>query len=371
MIVTPFLLLLIIHPLAAVVETSALLTERELSRQWIGWKLQHGRVYSEKEEAYRRGIFARNLLYIKGQNRRFNAGLESYSTGLNQFADLESSEFSERFLGTRPESRAAGKRGRIWKALASAADLPDTVDWRDKNLVTEVKNQGNCGSCWAFSSTGALEGAFAKKTGKLISLSEQQLVDCSLKNGNDGCNGGYMSYAFKYLEEHSIEPESAYPYRATDGPCRYNESLGVGTVTDIGDIPEGNETALMEAVATVGPISIAIDASSLGFMFYRQVATNPHLFTCLRSYSFFLFVASEDSISSAHYSHGIYKSHWCSSKFLNHGVLAIGYGKQEGKPYWLVKNSWGTRWGMKGYIMMAKDYHNMCGVASLADFPCV
>nr|BAH03396.1 cathepsin L-like cysteine peptidase [Taenia saginata] len=338
MIVTPFLLLLIIHPLAAVVETSALLTERELSRQWIGWKLQHGRVYSEKEEAYRRGIFARNLLYIKGQNRRFNAGLESYSTGLNQFADLESSEFSERFLGTRPGSRAAGKRGRIWKALASAADLPDTVDWRDKNLVTEVKNQGNCGSCWAFSSTGALEGAFAKKTGKLISLSEQQLVDCSLKNGNDGCNGGYMSYAFKYLEEHSIEPESAYPYRATDGPCRYNESLGVGTVTDIGDIPEGNETALMEAVATVGPISIAIDASSLGFMFYR---------------------------------HGIYKSHWCSSKFLNHGVLAIGYGKQDGKPYWLVKNSWGTRWGMKGYIMMAKDYHNMCGVASLADFPYV
>nr|AEE69034.1 cysteine protease [Taenia pisiformis] len=338
MIVTPLLLLLTIGVLVADVEISALLSERELDQQWGGWKLQHGRTYSGKEEAHRRSVFARNLLYIKGQNRRFEAGLESYSTGLNQFADLELSEFTERFLGTRPENRVAGKCGRVWKALKSFADLPDTVDWRDKNLVTEVKNQGNCGSCWAFSSTGALEAALAKKTGKLISLSEQQLVDCSLKNGNDGCNGGYMSNAFKYLEDHSIEPESAYPYRATDGPCRYNESLGVGTVTDIGEIPEGNETALMEAVATVGPISIAIDASSLGFMFYR---------------------------------HGIYKSHWCSSKFLNHGVLAVGYGKLDGKPYWLVKNSWGSGWGMKGYIMMAKDYHNMCGIASLADFPYV
>lgn len=135
------LLLLTVKPLVAVFETSALLSERELKRQWVGWKLQHGRVYSEKEEVYRRSVFARNLLYIKGQNRRFRAGLESYSTGLNQFADLELGEFTERFLRTRPESRVAGKRGRIWKALNSVADLPDTVDWRDKNLVTEVKNQ--------------------------------------------------------------------------------------------------------------------------------------------------------------------------------------------------------------------------------------
>uniref|UniRef100_A0A0R3WSV2 Pept_C1 domain-containing protein n=1 Tax=Hydatigena taeniaeformis TaxID=6205 RepID=A0A0R3WSV2_HYDTA len=264
---------------------------------------------------------------------------------LNQFADLEVSEFIERFLGTKVGRRATTNRGRIWKAPASSADLPDTIDWRDKNIVTEVKNQGNCGSCWAFSSTGALEGALAKKTGKLISLSEQQLVDCSLKNGNDGCNGGYMSYAFEYLEGHAIEPESAYPYRATDGPCRYNESLGIATVKDIGEIPEGNETALMEAVAKVGPISIAIDAIVLPIC-------------CLQKL-----------IALGHFSHGIYKSHWCSSKFLNHGVLAIGYGKLDGKPYWLVKNSWGARWGMKGYIMMAKDYHNMCGIASLADFP--
>lgn len=333
-----FLLLLTIDPPAGAVGGLTLLSEREVNKQWFIWKQQHGQAYSEKEEAYRRSVFARNLLYVKGHNIRVKAGLESYSTALNQFADLEVSEFTERFLGTRPESRVAGKSGKTWKASTSVSDLPDMVDWRDKNLVTEVKNQGNCGSCWAFSSTGALEGALAKKTGKLISLSEQQLVDCTLENGNDGCNGGYMSNAFKYLEGHSIEPESAYPYRATDGPCRYNESLGVGSVTDIGDIPEGNETALMEAVATVGPISIAIDASTLGFMFYH---------------------------------HGIYKSHWCSSKFLNHGVLAIGYGKLDGKPYWLVKNSWGSRWGMKGYIMMAKDYHNMCGVASLADFPYV
>ncbi|KAM3175097.1 hypothetical protein ACTXT7_009213 [Hymenolepis weldensis] len=199
--------------------------------------------------------------------------------------------------------------------------------------------QGNCGSCWAFSSTGALEGALANKTGKLISLSEQQLVDCTrTKHGNDGCSGGYMYTAFKYLENHTIEPEIAYPYQATDGPCRYNESLGVGSIRDIGNVTEKNETSLMEAVALVGPISVAIDASALGFMFYH---------------------------------HGIYKSRWCSSIFLNHGVLAIGYGKLDGTSYWLLKNSWGTKWGMKGYIMMAKDYRNMCGIASMANYPIV
>nr|CDS30893.1 cathepsin l cysteine peptidase [Hymenolepis microstoma] len=315
-------------------------TQREIDKEWFTWKLQHYPTYeSRTDEQYRKRIFARNLIYIKGQNRRYRARLESYVTGLNQFADLTISEFSDRFLRTKPLKMASEKSAKPWISSFALKDLPDTVDWRDKNLVTEIKNQGNCGSCWAFSSTGALEGAFAKKTGKLISLSEQQLVDCTrTKHGNNGCNGGYMVTAFKYLENHTIESETDYPYQATDGPCRYNESLGVESIRDIGNVTEGNETSLMEAVAFVGPVSVAIDANSLGFMFYR---------------------------------HGIYKSHWCSSKLLNHGVLAIGYGKLKGEPYWLVKNSWGTKWGMKGYVMLAKDHRNMCGIASMANYPIV
>ncbi|KAM7537403.1 hypothetical protein Aperf_G00000076873 [Anoplocephala perfoliata] len=331
---------LVLLIILVLVESKIFLTQREINKEWLNWKLKYQPKYgSSRDGDYRKGVFARNLLYIKGQNRRFKAGLESYATGLNQFADLTIREYMDRFLGTKPKNMVGGKPAKPWKSSIALKDLPDAIDWRNQSLVTEVKNQGNCGSCWAFSSTGSLEGAFAKKTGKLISLSEQQLVDCTrTKHGNAGCNGGFMSTAFKYLENHTIESEEGYPYQATDGPCRYNESLGIGTVKDIGNVTENNETSLMEAVATIGPISVAIDASTLGFMFYR---------------------------------HGIYKSHWCSRIFLNHGVLAIGYGKLDGKPYWLVKNSWGTSWGMKGYIMMAKDYNNMCGIAALADYPIV
>ncbi|VDD80546.1 unnamed protein product [Mesocestoides corti] len=335
---TPLLLLLFLQASAASFGGAIVVDELDLQNRWNAWKSRHGRVYRDAgENARRLAVFKHNLLYVRGHNRRYHAGLESYITDLNQFADLTSEEFIRKYLSL-PRAPPPRRRATLWRGSRPRQDLPEEVDWRTKNLVTEIKNQGNCGSCWAFSATGALEGALAKKTGKLVSLSEQQLVDCSGDTGNLGCNGGYMSNAFKYLEDHLIEPESAYPYRARDGTCKYNSSLGLAKVTDIGGIPKENETALMEASATVGPISIGIDASALGFMFYR---------------------------------HGIYKSHWCSKENINHGVLLIGYGKLKGSPYWLVKNSWGKLWGMKGYIMMAKDYNNMCGIASLADFPYV
>jgi len=218
-----------------------------------------------------------------------------------------------------------------------------SVDWRTKGAVTPVKNQAQCGSCWAFSTTGSLEGANQIKTGKLVSLSEQQLVDCATAEGNQGCNGGLMDDAFKYIEHDGLETESDYPYTGRDGKCsadKAKEQVKVASFVDV----KASSGAAFKAALDKGPVSVAIDAAGIMFQLYHGgIMKGGGLFGCGTS--------------------------------LDHGVLAVGYGSENGSDYWIVKNSWGGSWGEKGYLRMAADYTSTdagtCGIQLQASYPVV
>lgn len=324
---------------------------------WEKFKSNHKRHYSDAdEESKRRDVFMDNLKRITAHNEAFRKGLVSFSMDVNHLADKTESEIKHMLNGFKPETTlkllgAEGEnnltqsknsiRSLFMPPLNLDADkLPKEVDWRKHNMVTKVKNQGACGSCWAFSTTGALEGQHSRKSGKLVSLSEQNLVDCSTKFGNNGCNGGLMDNAFTYIRDNGgLDTEAAYPYVGDDEKCRYNKTNIGASDKGFVDIPSQNETALLYAVATVGPVSVAIDASHMSFQFYKS---------------------------------GVYHEPECSSTSLDHGVLAVGYGVDvDGKEFWLVKNSWADVWGEQGYIRMARNKRNHCGIATVASYPLV
>ncbi|XP_055906563.1 cathepsin L [Eupeodes corollae] len=325
--------------------TSAVSFVDIVKEEWQTFKLSHSKKYNtDVEEKFRLKIFMENKHKIAKHNQKYAQGLVGYKLGVNKYADLLHHEFVNVMNGfNRSASTSQGLNG-IFKdsgvTFISPANvkLPKLVDWRESGAVTPVKDQGHCGSCWSFSATGALEGQHFRKTGVLISLSEQNLVDCSTKYGNNGCNGGLMDQAFSYIKDNGgIDTEMAYPYEGIDDSCHFDKKNIGATDKGFVDIPVGDEVKLMEAIATVGPVSVAIDASHESFQFYQE---------------------------------GVYDEPTCSSEELDHGVLAVGYGTEEdGSDYWLVKNSWGTTWGDKGYIKMSRNKDNQCGIASSASYP--
>ncbi|XP_047467561.1 cathepsin L.1 [Mugil cephalus] len=327
---------------AAVLAVSSCASVSLEDLEFHAWKLKFGRSYhSPAEEAHRRQIWLNNRKLVLVHNMLADEGIKSYRLGMTYFADMENEEYKQQIsMGCLNSFNASQpRRGSAFFRLAEVADLPNSVDWRDKGYVTGVKDQKECGSCWAFSTTGSLEGQTFKKTGKLVSLSEQQLVDCSKKYGNMGCGGGLMDQAFQYIQANGgIDTEESYPYEAQDGPCRYNPATSAAQCTGYVDVTQGDEDALKEAVATIGPISVAIDASHSSFQLYES---------------------------------GVYDEPECSSSELDHGVLAVGYGSDNGNDYWLVKNSWGVGWGDKGYIKMTRNKSNQCGIATAASYPLV
>ncbi|RDX60395.1 Senescence-specific cysteine protease SAG39, partial [Mucuna pruriens] len=315
--------------------TSRTLQDASMRERHEQWKARYGKVYKDPQESEKRfRIFKENVNYIEAFN---NAADKPYKLGINQFADLTNEEFIAPRNRLKGHMSSSITRTTTYK-YENVTALPSTVDWRQKGAVTPVKNQGACGCCWAFSAVAATEGIHALSAGKLISLSEQELVDCDTKGMDQGCEGGLMDDAFKFIiQNHGLDTEANYPYKGVDGKCNAKEeAIHTVTITGYEDVPANNEKALQIAVANQ-PVSVAIDASSSGFQFYKS---------------------------------GVFTGS-CGTE-LDHGVTAVGYGVSDGTEYWLVKNSWGTEWGEEGYIRMQRGVNaeeGLCGIAMQASYP--
>ena len=275
------------------------------------WKAAHSMKFESFENTYRERIFLANLAEITLHNSKLS---KSYTMGLNQFSALTQEEFAQQFLGLNlPEGV---------ETVSEDLEYPivGDVDWTTQGAVTPIKNQGQCGSCWAFSTTGSLEGLSKLAYGTLQSFSEQQLVDCSGKYGNQACNGGLMDNAFKFVKDNGIVLESEYAYKAVKQACA--KPTGPFKISGFTDVKDCN--TLATAVAE-RPVSVAVDANNW-----------------------------------SKYASGVFNN---CGKSLDHGVLLVGVVGGN----WKIKNSWGTGWGESGFIRLATG--NTCGVCNVASYP--
>jgi cathepsin L len=282
--------------------------------------------FTGDEYQTRLGVFLANKRLVQ----QHNAANKGFKVAMNRFAAMTPSEYKA-LLGFKQIHQTNN-------AVESSTPANDSVDWRKKGCVNAIKDQGQCGSCWAFGTVASTEGVYAAKNGKLYNLSEQNLVDCV--DTCDGCNGGLPELSYDYIVKHqngNLMSESDYPYVAYDQSCKYDASKAVKIgMKGHKSVKEGSESDLASKCASVGPISVGIDASNWSFQLYSS---------------------------------GVYDEPACSSSSLDHAVCVVGYGAEGSKNYWIVRNSWGTSWGEEGYIRMSKDKKNQCGIATDATYP--
>lgn len=313
-------------------------SSRNAENEFAIFKQQYNKSYdSITENSLRFQIFQTNLDYITNHNKK---NLD-WMLSVNEFTDLTPKEFKKYYTGLYRHSFDNHQHIRSPTIVSiNNQDIPSSVDWVKNGAVTDVKNQGQCGSCWAFSAIGAIESANFIKHQKLVAFSEQQLVDCSREYGNYGCSGGLMDFAFKYAVDNVLCAEENYPYLATDSVCK-SVCQSNFTIQGFVDVPPNSESELAKAVIKQ-PVSVAIEADTSIFQFFHS---------------------------------GVITSTSCGQN-LDHGVLVVGFGidKKTGIEYWKVKNSWGKNWGMDGFVYIQKNsnvQNGICGILIEPSYPLV
>ena len=313
---------LLAFALIALFSVASATRAESISALWGAWKAAHGKRYSATEEPHRLAVFLYNIEKIAQLNAENNGA----KFGINEFADLTSAEFKDKYA-TGALVEEIEPENTIYTPIRN---LPDSIDWRNQGAVTPVKNQGQCGSCWAFSTTGVIEGFYYINNGKLLSFSEQQIVDCA-KAAGSGCQGGWPYKAVDYAAQNGLEIEDDYPYKARNQKCKYEAKKAVKTNSGY-KIVTPKDADQLKAALVNGPVSVCVQADQKAFQFYKSGVV----------------------------------STGCGSN-VNHAVLAVGYEKVGVLEAFIVKNSWGTAWGQSGYISIStiqqlNNGYGACGI---------